>query len=887
MSISTKYDPKATESKWYKHWMDQGYFQSKPNPDKAPYSIVIPPPNVTGMLHMGHMLNNTIQDILIRKARMEGKEACWVPGTDHASIATEAKVVVMLKEKGIAKEDISREEFLRHAWEWKEKYGGIILEQLKKLGASCDWSRTRFTMEEALSESVTKVFVDFYKKGYIYRGKRMINWDPEGKTALADDEVIYRETNAKLYYVNYKLTDSDESITIATVRPETILGDTAICVNPKDKRYKHLKGKKVVVPLTDREIPVIQDSYVSMDFGTGCLKVTPAHDLNDYQLGIKHKLPTIDVLTDSGKMSEAAGIFIGEDRFVARKKVAAAIEAAGQMVKIEDYKTNVGYSERTNAVVEPRLSVQWFVKMEHLVKPALKNVLNDEVRFNPPKFKNMYRSWMENVHDWCISRQLWWGHRIPAYYLPDGSFVVAETPEEALKLAKKASKNKDLTPDDLRQDEDVLDTWFSSGLWPITVFDGIRNPENEDIRYYYPTSVLVTGFDIIFFWIARMIIYGYEYRQEKPFEDVYFTGMVRDSQRRKMSKQLGNSPDPLELISTYGADGVRTGMLFSAPAGNDLLFDVKLCEQGRNFANKIWNAFRLVKSWEIDESLDNNRNQVAIAWFEARFNQALIEVEDHFSKYRISDALLTIYNLTWDAFCSSYLEMVKPDYQQPIDKVTCKATHSFFKCIMKLLHPFMPFITEEIWQQIRHEKDEECVIVAAWPKGDTEEGRTKMDMELIQGGTMALDIVSNIRNLRNSKQIADKQPLSLLIKTDFSRIYQLYDGIIRKLANIESIEFTDEKPEGAASFIINAMQGRPDELFVPLKGAIDIDEEISKIRKELEYTKGFLSSVEKKLSNQKFVNSAPEQVVAMERKKKSDAEAKIAALEENLSSLSN
>lgn len=885
MSLAAQYNPEEIEDKWYQYWLDRKYFHSEPDPQKEPYTIVIPPPNVTGVLHMGHMLNNTIQDVLIRKARMEGKEACWVPGTDHASIATEAKVVAMLKEKGINKRDIGREAFLKYAWEWREKYGGIILEQLKKLGASCDWARTRFTMEPHMSESVTKVFVDLYNKGHIYRGYRMINWDPQGRTGIADDEVNHKEVNSKLYFVNYAVEGEDSFVTIATTRPETILGDTAVCVHPGDERYHHLKGKRVIVPLVNRTVPVIEDEYVSMEFGTGCLKVTPAHDVNDYELGKKHDLEIIEVIADDGTMSEAAQFFVGEDRFVVRKKMAQQLEALGQLVKTEDYKNSVGFSERTDAVIEPKLSVQWFVRMKELVQPALAHVMDDTIQLHPSKFKNMYRSWMENVRDWNISRQLWWGQRIPAYYLPDDTFVVAETPEEALRLAQEKSGNSSLTAADLRQDEDVLDTWFSSGLWPITVFDGIRHPGNPDINYYYPTNDLVTAPEILFFWVARMIMYGYEYRQEKPFSNVYLTGIVRDKQGRKMSKSLGNSPNPLELIRKYGADGVRTGMLFSSPAGNDLLFDIKLCEQGRNFANKIWNALRLVKSWQVDKTVDGETNQAAIGWFAARFNQAMIELEDHFSKFRISDALLTVYKLLWDDFCSWYLEMVKPAYGKGIDAMTYEATLKFFEKAMKVLHPFMPFITEEIWHLLRERQEDDCLIVAAWPTADTSTDRMEADATVLSSGVTVFDAITQLRNIRNSRQISQKQALKLWIKTGTPQKYHQFGSIIRKMANIEAVDFTEEKVEGAVSFIVNAAQGQPDEFFVPLGDTIDVEEEIQKLEKELAYQQGFRQSVDKKLSNTRFVENAPEAVIAMERKKKADAEAKIAAIQEQLAAL--
>jgi valyl-tRNA synthetase len=872
MSISKTYSPKEVEDKWYQYWLENKFFKSTPNPDKEPYTIVIPPPNVTGVLHMGHMLNNTIQDILVRKARMEGKEACWVPGTDHASIATEAKVVAMLREKGIEKKDLSREEFLKYAWEWKEKYGGIILEQLKKLGASCDWDRTRFTMEEELSDAVIGVFVDLHNKGQIYRGIRMVNWDPKGKTALSDEEVIYKEVQSKLYFVKYKIAGSEnEYVTIATTRPETILADTAICVNPEDERFKHLHGKKALVPFINREIPIITDEYVTMEFGTGCLKVTPAHDLNDYELGQKHRLPVIDILNDDGTLNEKAQRYIGEDRFAVRKKIAKDLEEAGQIEKIEEYKNQVGFSERTDAVIEPKLSMQWFLKMDKISKPALESVMNDEIRLHPPKFKNMYRSWMENVKDWCISRQLWWGQRIPAFYLPDGSHVVAKTPEAALKLARK--NNPSLQTQDLKQDEDVLDTWFSSWLWPISVFDGFKDPDNPDIKYYYPTNDLVTAPEILFFWVARMIIAGYEYRGEMPFRNVYLTGIVRDKLGRKMSKSLGNSPDPLDLIENFGADGVRAGMLFSSPAGNDLPFDEKLVEQGRNFANKIWNAFRLVKGWQVDEQLENP-NATAISWFEARFNTVLAQIEDDFSKYRISDALLSVYKLIWDDFCSWYLEMVKPGFEQPVDKATYDATINFFERLMKVLHPFMPFITEELWHEVRERNSKDSICVAQWPQPSS------IDNTILADAEIALEVISGIRNTRNAKQISPKTALPIAIKTDNPALYENFDGIIKKLANVSDISFVSEKPEGAVSFVVKA-----DEIAIEMQGEIDVEKEKENLMKELEYTRGFLNAVQKKLQNEKFVNNAPEQVLSNERKKQADAEAKIKALEESITRL--
>ncbi len=873
MALSTKYDPSEVEDKWYKYWLDQDFFHSEPNPDKEPYTIVIPPPNVTGVLHMGHMLNNTIQDVLIRKARMEGREACWVPGTDHASIATEARVVAMLKEKGIEKKDITREEFLEYAWEWRNKYGGIILQQLRKLGASCDWSRTRFTMDESLSKAVIEVFTRLYYKGLIYRGVRMVNWDPVGKTALSDDEVIHREVQSKLYYLKYFIEGSDDFVTIATTRPETILGDTAVCVHPEDKRYRHLKGKRVVVPLINRSVPVIQDEYVSMDFGTGCLKITPAHDLNDYELGIKHNLESIDILNDDGTLNENAQLYIGEDRFAVRKKIARDLEEKGHLDKVEDYVNNVGFSERTDAVIEPKLSMQWFLKMDEITKPALKNVMDDTIQLIPPKFKNTYRHWMENVRDWCISRQLWWGHQIPAYYLPNGKFVVAETPEKALDLAREIQPG--ISMDDLKQDEDVLDTWFSSWLWPITVFDGFEDPDNEDISYYYPTNDLVTAPEILFFWVARMIIAGYEFRGEKPFNNVYLTGIVRDKQGRKMSKSLGNSPDPLELMSIYGADGVRTGMLFSSPAGNDLLFDVKLCEQGRNFANKIWNAFRLVKGWEVDDNLDTGVNQISISWFEARFHQALEELEDHFSKFRISDALMTVYKLIWNDFCSWYLEMVKPGFGDPVDRKTHEATIGFFEQLMKILHPFMPFLTEELYHELRERSDKrDCIIVAEWPK------KAHYDTSLLRAGEITFELITQVRNLRNSQGISPKESFELYVLSDHFDQYIPFSSVVMKLANLSDYQPTEKSIDDASSFVLNG-----DSFFIPMGELVDVEKEIDDLRKELDYTRGFLKSVEGKLGNARFVDNAPEKVVEMERQKKADAEAKIGAIEARLKSL--
>ncbi|KAA5540110.1 valine--tRNA ligase [Adhaeribacter rhizoryzae] len=875
MAISKTYNPKEVEEKWYTNWQQKGFFRSKPNPRKDPYTVVIPPPNVTGVLHMGHMLNNTIQDILVRRARMQGKEACWVPGTDHASIATEARVVAMLKEKGISKEDIGREEFLKHAWDWKEKYGGIILEQLKKLGASCDWERTRFTMEPDMSDAVIQVFVDLFRKGLIYRGVRMVNWDPQGKTALSDEEVIHKQVNSKLYYINYQIAgEADNYLTIATTRPETILGDTAICINPNDTRYQHLQGKEALVPLINRAIPIIFDEYVDMEFGTGCLKVTPAHDLNDYELGIKHNLPVLDILNDDGTLNSKAQLYVGEDRFVVRKKIAKELEANGQLAKTEDISNNVGYSERTDAVIEPKLSMQWFLRMEELRDPALRVVNDDTIRLHPPKFKNMYRSWMENIRDWCISRQLWWGQRIPAYYLPDGSYVVALNPEDALAQAKYKTGNPNLTIADLRQDEDVLDTWFSSWLWPISVFDGFKDPDNPDIQYYYPTNDLVTAPEILFFWVARMIMAGLEYRKEVPFRNVYLTGIVRDKLGRKMSKSLGNSPDALGLIDQYGADGVRTGMLFSSPAGNDLLFDEKLCEQGRNFSNKIWNAYRLIKGWQVDENI-TNPNELAINWFRAKFNVAFEQIEDHFTKFRISDALMAVYKLVWDDFCSSYLEMIKPAYQNPVDAATLDATINFLEDLLKLMHPFMPFITEEIWQDIKERSDKDYLIVAAWPKAGV------ADSILLERMDKAQDIIAGIRNVRNSKNIPQTKALNLAIKTQEQYILTPFEPLIQKLANLPDISYVNEGPEGSLNFVIGG-----NEFFIPMEGAVDPAVERERLQKELEYTKGFLAAVDKKLSNERFVNGAPPVVLEKEWQKKADAEAKIKALEQSLTAIS-
>ena len=872
MEIASKYNPAEIEDKWYQYWLEKGFFNSVPD-HREPYTIVIPPPNVTGVLHMGHMLNNTIQDVLIRKARMEGKNACWVPGTDHASIATEAKVVAMLKEKGINKSDLTRVEFLKHAWEWKEKYGGIILEQLKKLGASCDWNRTRFTMEDDLSDAVIEVFVDLFNKGKIYRGVRMVNWDPAGLTAVSDEEVIYKEVNSKLYFVKYKIENSnDEFITIATTRPETILGDTAICVHPNDKRYSHLKGKRIIVPIINRSVPIIFDDYIDMEFGTGALKVTPAHDINDYNLGIKHNLEVIDTLNPNGTLSEAAGHYVGQDRFAVRKQIAKDLEALGQILKIEDIKNKVGYSERTDAVIEPRLSLQWFLKMDQMTKPALENVLNDNIKLIPDKFKNTYKHWMENVHDWCISRQLWWGQQIPAYYLKNGDFVVAQTPEKALDLAKIKTGNSDLTIADLRQDSDVLDTWFSSWLWPISVFDGFKDPNNKDIQYYYPTNDLVTAPEILFFWVARMIMAGYEYRGEKPFNNVYLTGIVRDKLGRKMSKSLGNSPDPLDLIAKYGADGVRVGMLLCSPAGNDLPFDEALCEQGRNFSNKIWNAFRLIKGWEVDKNIEQPSSSfVSVNWFQSKLNKEIETINEHYSKYRMSDALMATYKLVWDDFCAWYLEMIKPGFQQPIDSKTYNQTIVFLESLLKMLHPFMPFITEEIYHLLEQRSEKDCIILAEWINSGNKDEKILSEFDNVS------EIISAIRTIRKDKNIPFKQALNLFIKRndDFD---ESFNSLIAKLTNLEKIVFVNEKVDNSFGFIVKS-----NEFFIPVSGNIDIESETKKILEELEYTRGFLNSVLKKLSNERFVSGAPAQVLEMENKKRIDAEGKIKVLEEQLS----
>ncbi|TKB98703.1 valine--tRNA ligase [Pedobacter cryophilus] len=899
MSISKTYNPKEVEDKWYQFWLENKFFKSVPD-EREPYTIVIPPPNVTGVLHMGHMLNNTIQDVLVRRARMKGKNACWVPGTDHASIATEAKVVAMLKEKGIDKKDLSRAEFLNYAYEWKDKYGGIILDQLKKLGASCDWDRTAFTMDPALSEAVIDTFIHLHKKGLIYRGVRMVNWDPKGLTAVSDEEVIRKEVNQKLYFIKYQVsssknqeTENGESkdlildtqyLTIATTRPETIMADAAICVNPNDERYHHLKGKKVFVPLINREIPVIEDEYVTMDFGTGCLKVTPAHDLNDYELGQKHHLPVIDILNDDGTLNEKAQILIGEDRFIARKKIAKMLEESGNLEKVEDYKSQIGFSERTDAAIEPKLSMQWFCNMGEMAGPALEYVNNGDVKLIPDKFINTYRHWMGNVKDWCISRQLWWGQQIPAWYASNGEVVVAKTAEEALSQFKLKTGNSQLTTEDLKQDEDVVDTWFSSWLWPISVFDPtvFGNPESEgnaDLNYYYPTNDLVTAPEILFFWVARMIMAGHEFRGKAPFENVYLTGIVRDKLGRKMSKSLGNSPDPLDLIEKYGADGVRVGMLLCSPAGNDIMFDESSCEQGRNFANKIWNAFRLVKGWSLTPTLSEGEgaaNAIAIAWFDARFNEALAEIEHNYSQYRLSEALMATYKLVWDDFCAWYLEMVKPAYQQPIDAATYKATISFFENLLKVLHPFMPFLTEELWHdEVFGERAErECCIVAQLPNAVVTNPKLLSEIDLVK------QVVSEIRNIRNTKQISPKEALSLAVKVNSEIDFKAYQNIIFKLANITELNIVVEKLAGAASF----MAGR-DEFFIPLAGNIDVEAEKERITKEIAYLNGFLKAVNAKLSNERFVQNAKPEIVAVEQNKKADAEAKIAILEESLKAL--
>ncbi|NKI28049.1 valine--tRNA ligase [Arenibacter sp. 6A1] len=875
MEIPSKYEPQKVESQWYDYWIKHNYFHSTPD-EREPYTIVIPPPNVTGVLHMGHMLNNTIQDVLIRRARLMGKNACWVPGTDHASIATEAKVVAKLKEQGINKADISREEFLGHAWDWTHEYGGVILEQLKKLGCSCDWDRTTFTMDDNMSASVIKVFVDLFNKGQIYRGYRMVNWDPEAKTTLSDEEVIYEERQGLLYYLSYKIEGSDETVTIATTRPETILGDTAICINPNDERYAHLRGKKAIVPICNRVIPIIEDEYVDVEFGTGCLKVTPAHDINDKALGDKHQLETVDIFNDDATLNSFGLHYEGQDRFVVRKAISKELEEKGFLVKTEQHLNKVGTSERTKAVIEPRLSDQWFLKMEELAKPAIKAVLEDgDVKLFPKKFENTYRHWMENIRDWNISRQLWWGQQIPAYYFGDGQedFVVAASKEEALELARKKSGNPTLAADELRQDEDALDTWFSSWLWPISVFNGIMEPNNKEIEYYYPTNDLVTGPDILFFWVARMIVSGYEYRDEKPFENVYLTGLVRDKQRRKMSKSLGNSPDALKLIEDYGADGVRVGLLLSSAAGNDLMFDEALCQQGKNFANKIWNGFRLLKGWEVADLPQPEASKLGIEWYQAKFNKTLVEIEDHFSKYRISDALMAIYKLVWDDYSSWLLEIIKPAYQQPIDKTTFDAVIEIFEGNLKLLHPFMPFLTEEVWQHIAERSPEEALVVAKWPAPEA------VNEQLIAEFEHSAEVISGIRTIRKEKNIPMKESLELSVLNE-GDLTNRWDVVIAKLTNVSEITYVSEAVDGALSF-----RAKSNEYFIPMVGAIDVEAEIEKIKEELKYTKGFLMSVQKKLSNERFVSNAPEQVITIERQKEADALAKIETLEKSLASL--
>ena len=874
MELASKYNPADVEGKWYQYWLDHKLFSSKPD-GREPYTVVIPPPNVTGVLHMGHMLNNTIQDILVRRARMEGKNACWVPGTDHASIATEAKVVNKLAAQGIKKTDLTRDEFLKHAWEWTDEHGGIILKQLRKLGASCDWDRTAFTMDEKRSESVLKVFVDLYNKGLIYRGVRMVNWDPKALTALSDEEVIYKEEHSKLYYLKYMVEGDPEGryAVVATTRPETIMGDTAMCINPNDPKNTWLKGKKVIVPLVGRVIPVIEDDYVDIEFGTGCLKVTPAHDVNDYMLGEKYNLPSIDIFNDNGTLSEAAGLYIGMDRFDVREQIEKDLAAAGLLEKVEAYTNKVGFSERTNVPIEPKLSMQWFLKMQHFADMALPPVMNDELKFYPAKYKNTYKNWLENIKDWCISRQLWWGHRIPAYFLLEGGYVVAATPEEALALAKEKTGNADLKLEDLRQDEDCLDTWFSSWLWPISLFDGINNPGNEEINYYYPTSDLVTGPDIIFFWVARMIMAGYEYEGKMPFKNVYFTGIVRDKLGRKMSKSLGNSPDPLDLIEKYGADGVRMGMMLSAPAGNDILFDDALCEQGRNFNNKIWNAFRLIKGWEVSAEVPvPEASELAIRWFEAKQNEVAAEVADLFSKYRLSEALMAVYKLFWDEFSSWYLEMIKPAYGQPINRKVYEATIGFFDNLLHLFHPFMPFITEELWQHLCDRTDGESLMVSPLSMS------ALVDEDIIREFEVVKEVISNIRSIRLQKNIAQKETLELQVIGENPVV--AFNAVIMKMCNLSSINIVENKADGAASFMVGTT-----EYAVPLGNMIDVEAEIARMEAELKHKEGFLQGVLKKLGNEKFVNNAPAAVLEMERKKQADAESIIKSLKESIAAL--
>ncbi|MDO6802905.1 valine--tRNA ligase [Wenyingzhuangia sp. 1_MG-2023] len=876
MSIPNTYNATAVEEKWYDYWMKNNYFHSTPN-DKTPYTIVIPPPNVTGVLHMGHMLNNTIQDVLIRRARLRGYNACWVPGTDHASIATEAKVVAKLKAEGINKEDLTRDEFLKHAWEWTDKHGGIILDQLKKLGASCDWERTKFTMDADLSEAVTKVFVDLYKKGDIYRGYRMVNWDPEAKTTLSDEEVIFEEKQGNFYHINYKIEGTEEVVTIATTRPETLLGDTAICINPNDERYAHLKGKKAILPIANRVIPIIEDEYVDIEFGTGCLKITPAHDQNDKLIGEKHNLEVIDILNDDATLNDNGLHYKGKDRFVVRKEITKELEEIGALVKVEQHMHKVGTSERTKAVIEPKISAQWFLRMEDMVKPALDAVLKDEeIKLYPKRYNNTYRHWLENIRDWNISRQLWWGHQIPAFFYGEGveEFVVATSVEEALPLAKEKSGNDTLTVADLKQDEDALDTWFSSWLWPISVFNGINEPENEEINYYYPTNDLVTGPDIIFFWVARMVFAGYEFRQEKPFSNVYFTGIVRDKQRRKMSKSLGNSPDPIELMQQYGADGVRVGLLLSAAAGNDLMFDEDLCAQGRNFSNKIWNSFKLIKGWEVSETeAQPEASKIAIEWYKAKFQKTLAEIDANFEVYRLSDSLMSIYKLVWDDFSSWFLEMVKPAFGSPMDAVTFKEIIGLLEDNLKILHPFMPHLTEEVWQLIADRTSEDALIIAEYPKA------TAYNEEIIANFEMASEVISGIRTIRKDKNISFKETIDLSVLNN-DHVSKDFDAVIVKMCNIAELSYVDTAVDGALSFRVKS-----NEYFVPMAGAIDVEAEIAKLNEELKYTEGFLKSVQKKLSNERFVSNAPEQVIAAERKKEADSLSKIETIKASLSSL--
>ena len=877
MELASKYSPEAVEGKWYQYWMDHHLFSSKPD-GRDPYTVVIPPPNVTGVLHMGHMLNNTIQDILVRRARMEGKNACWVPGTDHASIATEAKVVNRLAERGIKKSDLTREEFLKHVWDWTEEHGGIILKQLRRVGASCDWDRTAFTMDDERSQSVIKVFVDLYNKGLIYRGVRMVNWDPKAQTALSDEEVIYKEENSKLYYLRYRVEGDPEGryAIVATTRPETIMGDTAMCINPNDPKNEWLKGKKVIVPLVNRVIPVIEDEYVDVEFGTGCLKVTPAHDVNDYMLGEKHNLQSIDIFNDNGTLSAEAGLYVGMDRFDVRKQIEKDLVEAGLMERVEAYTNKVGCSERTGVPIEPKLSMQWFLKMKHFADLALPPVMNDDIKFYPAKYKNTYRHWLENIKDWCISRQLWWGHRIPAYYLPGGGYVVAETPEEALTMAREKSGNNALTADDLRQDEDALDTWFSSWLWPISLFKGINQPGNEELSYYYPTADLVTGPDIIFFWVARMIMAGYEYTGKMPFRNVYFTGIVRDNQGRKMSKQLGNSPDPLVLIDKFGADGVRMGMMLSAPAGNDILFDEALCEQGRNFCNKIWNAFRLVQGWQVADVEQPETARMAVEWFGAKLRKSAADIDDLFSKYRLSEALMEVYHLFWDEFSAWLLEMVKPAYGSPIDAKTYAAVLDYFNDLLHLLHPFMPFITEELWQHLCERAEGESIMVSPQsivaPQAD--DARLMADIEAVK------NVIAGVRAVRNQKNIPQKEVLELQVVG--ANPLAAYDCIITKMANVASVDVVESKGQGAAAFMIGTT-----EFAVLLGNLIDVEAEIAKAEAELKHLQGFLAGIEKKLSNERFVANAPAAVVELERKKQADAQSKIATLNETLASLKN